>query len=169
MTSQRVERTWIRTGGYGRFRGEWVNKPVSHIVCIWFVTFSDAVCTRLIQLIPNRPQTNFSLQTCNACSTLFCCENGAKYAMLVSDADQLLIVFQIIWESSLYLKCIISYQYCSSHINYCIIIKSKYLLSNTKNIKTNSLCKTESDFLHLKRSLSLVKYITSLHIFSFLR
>ena len=26
MTSQRVERTWIRTGGYGRFRGEWVKK-----------------------------------------------------------------------------------------------------------------------------------------------
>ena len=25
MTSQRVERTWIRTGGYGRFRGERVN------------------------------------------------------------------------------------------------------------------------------------------------
>ena len=25
MTSQRVERTWICTGGYGRFRGEWVN------------------------------------------------------------------------------------------------------------------------------------------------
>ena len=25
MTSQRVERTWIRTRGYGRFRGEWVN------------------------------------------------------------------------------------------------------------------------------------------------
>ena len=24
MTSQRVERTWIRTDGYGRFRGEWV-------------------------------------------------------------------------------------------------------------------------------------------------
>ena len=24
MTSQRVERTWIRTGDYGRFRGEWV-------------------------------------------------------------------------------------------------------------------------------------------------
>ena len=24
MTSQRIERTWIRTGGYGRFRGEWV-------------------------------------------------------------------------------------------------------------------------------------------------
>ena len=30
MTSQRVERTWIRTGGYGRFRGEWV-KYVSEI------------------------------------------------------------------------------------------------------------------------------------------
>ena len=28
MTSQWVERTWIRTGGYGRFRGEWV-KTVS--------------------------------------------------------------------------------------------------------------------------------------------
>ena len=26
MTSQRVEKTWISTGGYGRFRGEWVNK-----------------------------------------------------------------------------------------------------------------------------------------------
>ena len=25
MTSQRVERTWIRTGSYGQFRGEWVN------------------------------------------------------------------------------------------------------------------------------------------------
>ena len=24
MMSQWVERTWIRTGGYGRFRGEWV-------------------------------------------------------------------------------------------------------------------------------------------------
>ena len=26
MTSQAVEGTWIRTGGYGRFRGEWVDK-----------------------------------------------------------------------------------------------------------------------------------------------
>ena len=25
MMSQRVEKTWIRTGGYRRFRGEWVN------------------------------------------------------------------------------------------------------------------------------------------------
>lgn len=94
-----------------------INKPVSHIICFWFVTSSDAVCMRRIQLIPNRPPTNFSMQTCNACSTLCCCENGAKYAMLVSDADQLLIVFQIMWESSLNLKCIIiSYQYCSSYI-----------------------------------------------------
>ena len=30
MTSQRVERTWIRTGGYGRFRGEWVKVKVPH-------------------------------------------------------------------------------------------------------------------------------------------
>ena len=29
MTSQRIERTWIRMGGYGRFRGEWVN------MCHW--------------------------------------------------------------------------------------------------------------------------------------
>ena len=25
MTSQAVEETWIRTGGYGRLRGDWVN------------------------------------------------------------------------------------------------------------------------------------------------
>ena len=31
MTSQRVERNWIRTGGYGRFRGEWVNVPNLHV------------------------------------------------------------------------------------------------------------------------------------------
>ena len=29
MTSQRVERTWIRPGGYRRFRGEWVKGAVS--------------------------------------------------------------------------------------------------------------------------------------------
>ena len=28
MTSRRVERTWIRTGGYGRFRGDWVNEVI---------------------------------------------------------------------------------------------------------------------------------------------
>ena len=26
MTSQGVERTWIRTGGYGQFRDEWLNR-----------------------------------------------------------------------------------------------------------------------------------------------
>ena len=28
-----VERTWIRTGGYGRFRGEWINSlnPTIHV------------------------------------------------------------------------------------------------------------------------------------------
>ena len=31
MTSQRVERMWIRTGGYRRFRGEWVNRSF-HII-----------------------------------------------------------------------------------------------------------------------------------------
>ena len=29
MTSQRVERTWIRTGGYRLFRGEWVKGYIS--------------------------------------------------------------------------------------------------------------------------------------------
>ena len=32
MTSQRVERSWIRTGGYGRLRGEWVK----HCQNDWF-------------------------------------------------------------------------------------------------------------------------------------
>ena len=47
MTSQSVERTWIRTGGYGRFRGEWVNKlwPLNRgtssisIICCRSITF----------------------------------------------------------------------------------------------------------------------------------
>ena len=31
MTSQRVERTWIRTGGYRRFGGEWVKlRAITH-------------------------------------------------------------------------------------------------------------------------------------------
>ena len=29
MMSQRIESTWIRTGGYGRFRGEWVKADSS--------------------------------------------------------------------------------------------------------------------------------------------
>ena len=34
MTSQRVERTWIRTGGYGRFRGEWVKHQMFYKYCV---------------------------------------------------------------------------------------------------------------------------------------
>ena len=33
MTSQRLERTWICTGGYGRFRGEWVKHIPSEGYC----------------------------------------------------------------------------------------------------------------------------------------
>ena len=32
MTSQAVERTWIRTGGYGQLRGEWFNNII-HVQC----------------------------------------------------------------------------------------------------------------------------------------
>ena len=39
MTSQRVERTWIRTGGYGRFRGEWVKYHYLHLIVFDFVLF----------------------------------------------------------------------------------------------------------------------------------
>ena len=35
MTSQRVERTWIRTGGYRWFRGEWVNEPAIPVCEKW--------------------------------------------------------------------------------------------------------------------------------------
>ena len=35
MTSQAVEGTWIRTGGYGRFRGEWVKGLSIHAHCKW--------------------------------------------------------------------------------------------------------------------------------------
>ena len=39
MTSQWVERTWIRTGGYGRFRGEWVNKLHLNYKLAWHQIF----------------------------------------------------------------------------------------------------------------------------------
>ena len=38
MTSRGVERTWIRTGGYGRFRGEWV-KTLNKLYYYWFKIF----------------------------------------------------------------------------------------------------------------------------------
>ena len=74
MTSQRVERTWIRTGGYGRFRGEWV-KYVSEIstysfsgmlkfksvvfilsyFLLCFLSFSDTKLTRRDVLVDKPP------------------------------------------------------------------------------------------------------------------
>ena len=39
MTSQAVERTWIRTGGYGQLRGKWVNN------------FIHVLATKLTELI----------------------------------------------------------------------------------------------------------------------
>ena len=42
MTSQRVERTWIRTGGYGRFRGEWVNCVIIKKAWIWLTDWSSS-------------------------------------------------------------------------------------------------------------------------------
>ena len=31
MTSKRVDWTWIRTGGYRRFRGEWVKHKMTYL------------------------------------------------------------------------------------------------------------------------------------------
>ena len=47
MTSQWVERTWIRTGGYGRFRGEWVKVNS----CTNFLTWVDSKLPHLPALI----------------------------------------------------------------------------------------------------------------------
>ena len=44
MTSQRVERTWIRTGGYGRFRGEWVKFYFP--LCLGIVMYDNEVTTK---------------------------------------------------------------------------------------------------------------------------
>ena len=38
MTSRGLERAWIRTGGYGRFRGEWV-KLASYIHMYYILMF----------------------------------------------------------------------------------------------------------------------------------
>ena len=53
MTSQAVEGTWIRTGGYGRLRGEWV-KCLSYLCCkfTWlFFISSIQACSLLIFVI----------------------------------------------------------------------------------------------------------------------
>ena len=39
MTSRRVDRTWIRTGSYGRFRGKWVNEVVVVVKKCWLGNF----------------------------------------------------------------------------------------------------------------------------------
>ena len=41
MTSQWVERAWIRMGGYGRFRGEWVKS-------FFFLLFCSHGCKKVI-------------------------------------------------------------------------------------------------------------------------
>ena len=52
MTSQWVERTWIRTGGYGRFRGEWVKRRDGR--------HSFSISLNFYQAIPqSSPQTRF--------------------------------------------------------------------------------------------------------------
>ena len=50
MMSQRIERTWIRTGSYRRFRGEWVNL-VDKIVGILYIIFNVFLCTVVVFLV----------------------------------------------------------------------------------------------------------------------
>ena len=57
MTSQRVERTWIRTGGYGRFRGEWVK--VDDRLMIVYVAINFLLCFFIYSLAYiNIPKNN---------------------------------------------------------------------------------------------------------------
>ena len=57
MTSRRVERTWIRTGGYGRFRGEWVKVDSEYlrfsfkVKVDYFILYSILVYSFVIFLI----------------------------------------------------------------------------------------------------------------------
>ena len=45
MTSQRVERTWIRMGGYGRFRGKWVKTA---IVLPYYIALMSGLFTKIV-------------------------------------------------------------------------------------------------------------------------
>ena len=54
MTSQGVERTWIRTGGYGRFRGKWV-KSVKRSIPWRLWRFSLAVKPQRVNRFINQP------------------------------------------------------------------------------------------------------------------
>ena len=52
MTSQRVERTWIRTGSYGRFRGEWVNdcrKFLKHYKCSRYTLLLRTATCKIVE------------------------------------------------------------------------------------------------------------------------
>ena len=48
MTSQVVEGTWIRTGGYGRLRGEWVKECLLYILKS-LILFSEITKSQLTQ------------------------------------------------------------------------------------------------------------------------
>ena len=50
MTSQRVERTRIRTGGYRRFRGEWVNYSLHCLSVLRSCTFRSATLVHRTQI-----------------------------------------------------------------------------------------------------------------------
>ena len=50
MTSKRVERTWIRTGGYRRFRGEWVNYSLHCLSVLCSCTFRSATFLHRTQI-----------------------------------------------------------------------------------------------------------------------
>ena len=50
MTSQRVERTRIRTGGYRRFRGEWVNYSLHCLSVLCSCTFRSATFLHRTQI-----------------------------------------------------------------------------------------------------------------------
>ena len=58
MTSQTVERTWIRTGGYGRFRGEWVKLFTTAVIIILFKS-TEVNKYEIIQADSLRKQSTF--------------------------------------------------------------------------------------------------------------
>ena len=62
MTSQRVERTWIRTGGYGRFRGEWVKLSKREISRLYSIVHVAMETTKM---------SNFTCQSKSFISIFF--------------------------------------------------------------------------------------------------
>ena len=57
MMSQRVDKTWIRRGGYGRFRGEWVkaNNCLVVLRSLWKEGFGqgEVDCLFSAMVLPN--------------------------------------------------------------------------------------------------------------------